>query len=275
MRNASKNFRKSAAADPLERDDFDTVDEVVEEADTTGPKSSNIPMINSIFHLSQDPHAIARVVANFKGDTRVINPLGTIREANGKTPVRYETSPSGSFSEAGTKTLPDLTNAYLNQLIGWYREQVGENPTVKSKIVWIKPGNSHFRPSQDESWMAIGHAIRNRTRNVETPATDLASHIRSIAIPLTKETLTSYIAWHEEKTGRPYHRNSPVWIKSNDGSWEIAPFRWQDIRHEFKKPEVCATLGANSLEQFDAKRRASVLDAKLRASHFPEPYKSF
>lgn len=172
-----------------------------------------------------------------------------------------------SAPAATSGTLPDLTKAYLEQLIGWYREYEGLNPRERSKHVWIKNAQGAFYPSPDESWVGINQSIKNRERNVETDARDLHNHIHAMRVPLTKEVLDQLLDWNVEKTGKPRRKNSTVWLKndSKEGNekWSIAPYRWNEIEREFGFIGVRERLGAESLDQYVRQRNTARIDAMI------------
>lgn len=162
--------------------------------------------------------------------------------------------------------LPDLTDAYLNLLIGWHRQKTGLNPRANMQTVWIKDRHDQWQASETESWKSISRAILSRARNVETQASSLFDHIRNLRIEMSAEKLNQLLSWYEEKTGQPHRRNETVWIKTADGKWDTALFRWSDINAEFRHHDVRERMGAQDLQSYKSYRRTAAIDRMVYAA---------
>ncbi len=163
------------------------------------------------------------------------------------------------FSDAACAEKPPLTNQYLNQLIGWYREKTPGVPLKTSKTVWGKDEQGAWI-RLNESWRDINLCIITRQRRCETGAKDLRDHIYSQRVELDRETLTQLLIWHTEKTQMALASNHHnVWLKRQnaDGGvrWDIASFTWDHIRKELQRPDVQEKLSATSLEDFKVQLR--------------------
>ncbi len=127
---------------------------------------------------------------------------------------------------------PDLTNDYLNKLIGWHREYERSNPRPGSKYVRIKT-DGVWSISRTESWSDIDDALKTRRRNVESQALSLKEHIHAMRLNLTPERLGQLLDWFRERTGKDHCKHSTVWLKDKtaDGRtvWTVASYRWREI----------------------------------------------
>ena len=174
--------------------------------------------------------------------------------------VFQEAAASVASSEKSPSALPDLTNAYLNQLIGWNRQRTGLNPRANLQVVWVKDRHDQWQESETESWPAISQAIIKRERNVETAETTLLAHIRSLRVEISPQIVNQLLNWYYEKTGRDHKKNETVWIKTASGEWDMAMYRWSDVDAEFRHEDVRARMGAKDLQHYKHKLRTEAID---------------
>lgn len=168
-------------------------------------------------------------------------------------------------SETSSDILPDLTNAYLDQLVGWHRQKTGLNPRANCQTVWIKDRFDQWQASPHETWPGISQAIIKRERNVETRGANLFEHVRNIRIDMTPAILNQLLDWYREKTGKEHRKNQTVWIKDERGEWDIALFRWSDVDNEFRYQDVRDRMGADDLQQYKQKRLTAAIDMLVYA----------
>lgn len=69
-----------------------------------------------------------------------------------------------------------LTDAYLRQLITWYQEKQGQDPSMRSETVWGKGENGKW-VKLDEAWDAVNMALFKKQRRVESGEKSLAKFL--------------------------------------------------------------------------------------------------
>lgn len=124
-----------------------------------------------------------------------------------------------------------LTNAYLRQIILWYREKTsGADPGESTTHpVWLKGEDDAWTAAED-SWKEITLALKQRQRGVETDATSIHDFIASQKPALTPALVLQYLQWSLEKDKKyaSSMANKPVYLKENE-TWVKSFYRWNEI----------------------------------------------
>lgn len=93
-----------------------------------------------------------------------------------------------------------LTNDYLTQLVRWFQEKEGKDPTQNSETVWVKNEDGEFVADPSECWRSIHSALNSGIRGADSSARSLAQFLDNSGLRKHSEPHATGLAQRKART---------------------------------------------------------------------------